>query len=116
MATGLAQYWSDYLPDSHREALDTGLCWLVDDFLGEGDGEDSLLAGLLPSAYTLRYTGVFLRMWFVTVLTVGYKLAQREPTRPVAFLYSRGAGVTGSDRRSEGSARSGGHRGGLRTV
>ena len=55
----------------------------MDDFLGEGDGEDSLLAGLLPSAYTLRYTGVFLKMWFVTVLTVGYKLAQRGPPGPL---------------------------------
>ena len=48
MVTGLAQYWSDCLPDSHREALHTALCWLADDFLGEGDGEDSLLADLLP--------------------------------------------------------------------
>ena len=48
MATGFAQYWSDCLSDSHREALHTGLSYLVDDFLGEGDGEDSLLADLLP--------------------------------------------------------------------
>ena len=48
MATGLAQYWSDCLPDSHREALHTALCWLADDFLGVEDGEDSLLADLLP--------------------------------------------------------------------
>ena len=83
MANGFAQYWSDCLPDSHREALHTALCWLVDDFLGEGDGEDSLLEGLLPSAYTLRYTGVSLKMWYVTVLTVGYKLAQTEPPVPL---------------------------------
>ena len=83
MATGLAQYWTDCLPDSHREALHTALCWLVDDFLGEGDGEDSLLADLLPRTYTLRYNEGFLRMWFVTVLTVGYKLAQPEPPIPL---------------------------------
>ena len=46
MATGLAQYWPDSLPVSHREALHTALCWLVDDFLGVDDGEDSRL-GLL---------------------------------------------------------------------
>ena len=50
MATGMAKYYADYLPESHREALHTALCWLVDDFLGEGDGEDSLLADLRPSA------------------------------------------------------------------
>lgn len=48
MATGFALYWSDCLPDSHREALHTALCWLADDFLGVGDGEYSLLADLFP--------------------------------------------------------------------
>ena len=30
MATGFAQYWSDCLRGSHRDALHTALCWLVD--------------------------------------------------------------------------------------
>ena len=54
MATGLAQYWSDCLPNSHREALHSALCWLADDFIGVDDCEDSLLADLLPRTWACR--------------------------------------------------------------
>ena len=83
MATRVAQYWSSYLPESHREALHSALCWLTDDFLGIDDGRHSLLADLLPRAHLPRYDEGFLRMWFVTVLTVGYKLAQTQPPVPL---------------------------------
>ena len=83
MTTVVARYWSDFLPESHREALHSALCWLTDDFLGVDDGVHSLLADLLPRGYIPRYNEGFLRMWFVTVLTIGYKLAQPEPPVPL---------------------------------
>ena len=83
MATGVAQYWSYCLPESHREALHSALCLLSDDFFADAEGQAPLLAGLLPRAYLARYNEGFLRKWFVTVSTVGYKLAQAQPPSPL---------------------------------
>ena len=84
MANQIAQYWADDLPESHREALYDALCILTDDFLGDNEHIDSLIAYFLPQKYSLQYTGIFLRRFFTTLLTVGYKLAQ-DPL-PVPLL------------------------------
>ena len=71
--------WSDCLPESHREALRTALCLLVDDFLGDPDSDGHLMVAALPSKYIHQYDGGFRRMFLVTLPTVGYKLAQPDP-------------------------------------
>ena len=79
----IAEYWFEELPVSHREALHSSLCILTDDFLGESDHIDSLIAYFLPSKYSLLYTELFLKRFFATLLTVGYKLAQSDPPVPL---------------------------------
>ena len=76
MANQIAQYWAADLPESHRKVLYDALCILTDDFLGDNEHIDSLIAYFLPQKYSLQYTGIFLRRFFTTLLTVGYKLAQ----------------------------------------
>ena len=83
MANRIAQYWADDLPETHREALFDALCILTDDFLGDNEHIDSLIAYFLPNKYSLQYTGIFLRRFFTTLLTVGYKLAQDMPPAPL---------------------------------
>lgn len=83
MTTSLATYWSDILPEGHREALHEALTLLSDDYLNDPEDGEPLLATLLPPRYRLRYDQLFLRMWFVTLLTVAYKLAQPEPPVPL---------------------------------
>jgi len=56
MANQIAQYWADDLPESHREALFDALCILTDDFLGDNEHNDSLIAYFLPQKYSLQYT------------------------------------------------------------
>ena len=83
MANQIARYWADDLPESHREALFDALCILTDNFLGDNEHIDSLIAYFLPQKYSLQYTGIFLRRFFTTLLTVGYKLAQDSPPVPL---------------------------------
>ena len=78
--TDFAKLWADALPNDHREALYDCLCLLTDDFLNSENPEDSSLAWNLPRKYLPRYTEVFLRRFFISFLTVGYKLAYQEPT------------------------------------
>jgi hypothetical protein len=47
--------------------------WSVDNWL---------IGTLLPARYRLRYAGPFARKFFVCLLTVVWKLGQREPIRP----------------------------------
>ncbi len=75
--------WEDCLPESHREALHNALCLLVDDFLNDPDYEAPLFVSALPPKYLHRYNGGFRRMFFVSLLTVGYKLALPEPPVPL---------------------------------
>ena len=75
--------WDDCLPESHREALHSALCLLVDDFLNDPDYDEPLCVTALPSKYLHRYDGGFRRKFLVTLLTVGYKLAQSEPPAPL---------------------------------
>ncbi len=75
--------WDDCLPESHREALHDALCLLVDDFLNDPEYDEPLCVTVLPSKYLHRYDGGFRRKFIVTLLTVGYKLAQPEPPVPL---------------------------------
>ena len=75
--------WDDCLPESHREALHNALCLLVDDFLDDPGYDRPLCVTALPSKYLHRYDGGFRRRFFITLLTVGYKLAQAEPPVPL---------------------------------
>ncbi len=75
--------WDDCLPESHREALHDALTLLVDDFLNDPDYDEPLFITSLPSKYLLQYDGGFRRKFLVTLLTVGYKLAQAEPPVPL---------------------------------
>ena len=83
MVTRVAQYWSYCLPESSRDALHETVCILCDSFLGESEQEERSIVDLLPSGYRLRYTEAFLRSFFVTLLTVAYKLAQPTPPTPL---------------------------------
>ena len=75
--------WDDCLPESHREALHDALCLLVDDFMNDPDYSEPVCVTALPSKYIPRYDGGFRRKFFVTLLTVGFKLAQAEPPIPL---------------------------------
>jgi len=75
--------WANCLPESHREALHDALDLLVDDFLEDPDYDRPLFITALPSKYLLQYDGGFRRKFLVTLLTVGYKLAQPEPPVPL---------------------------------
>ena len=77
------EYWSDSLPENDREALDTALSYIVDDYLNDPDDDGPVIITALPPKYLHRYNGVFRRMFFVSLLTVGYKLAQLEPPAPL---------------------------------
>jgi len=83
MVERIGNYWSEELPEDHREALFEALCLLTEDFLGNEEHDKTLTAGLLRQRYLLRYTGLFYRRFFVTLLTVGYKLGQDEPPLPL---------------------------------
>ena len=76
--------WDGCLPQSHREALYASLCLLVDDFLNDPDNDSPLCLTYLPRRYLPKYNGGFGRRFFVSLLTVGYKLAQSDP--PVPFF------------------------------
>jgi hypothetical protein len=47
------------------------------------EDEERSIVDLLPSSHRPRYTESFLRSFFVTLVTVGYKLA--NPIRPLRF-------------------------------
>ena len=81
MAIGDA--WEEFLPESHREALDLALCMLVDDFLNDPEDEEPIFVLDLPPKYLLQYNGLFRRKFLVTMLTVGYKLALSDPPVPL---------------------------------
>ena len=74
--TEFAKAWSKYLPENHREALFTALCTLTDEFFDyDLESEENVFRELLPSRYVSFYTPLFLKRFYVALLTVGYKLA-----------------------------------------
>ena len=71
-----AKAWSKYLPKDHRDALFSALGTLSDEFFEDDlEDEEHIFRELLPRKYFLQYTPGFLKRFFVTLLTVGYKLA-----------------------------------------
>lgn len=79
----IGEAWSGCLPESHRKALYSALCDLVDEFLDDLSDDENFCISELPEKYRLRYDGLFRRRFLVTVLTVGYKLALPEPLAPL---------------------------------
>ena len=47
MAERPADEWAEIFPESHREALLTSMCMLIDDFFGQSGHSESLLASYL---------------------------------------------------------------------
>lgn len=87
MSTTIGQAWGELLPDDHRDALDAAMTMLYDmtfdQYADDIDFNESLLALWLPRRYAHRYDWQFGKRFLATVLTVGWKLAQRERPRPV---------------------------------
>jgi len=74
--TDFVKAWSKYLPDNHREALLSALDILSDDFFDSNlEDEEHVFRELLPRKYFHQYTPLFLKKFYVTLMTVGYKLA-----------------------------------------
>lgn len=74
--SGFAEAWSEYLPNNHRKALYSALALLSDEFFeNDLEDEDHIFRELLPRKYFHQYTPIFLKQFYVTLLTVGYKLA-----------------------------------------
>lgn len=74
--TDFAKAWSEYLPDNHREALLSALDTLSDDFFeNDLDDEEHVFRDLLPRKYFHQYGALFLKKFYVALMTVGYKLA-----------------------------------------
>ena len=83
VAHKLGEAWSDELSQPHLEALHSAFIELVDNYFSVEDKEDNLIADGMPPKYRHRYDELFLRRFFTTFLTVGYKLALREPPAPL---------------------------------
>ena len=79
----LAEAWSGELSPLHREALYSAFVELVDNYFTMEDRQDTLIADGMPPKYRQRYDELFLQRFFATFLTVGYKLALREPPAPL---------------------------------
>lgn len=74
-----AEAWSNCLPKNHREALYSALEILSDEFFEDDlEDEEHVYRVLLPRKYYTKYTPLFLKQFYTTLLTVGYKLAISE--------------------------------------
>lgn len=73
---GFAEAWSKYLPENYRKALYTALCTISDEFFEyDLESEENIFRELLPGQYISFYSPLFLKCFYATFLTVGYKLA-----------------------------------------
>ena len=73
---GFANAWSDCLPQNHRDALYSALTILSDEFFEyDLDDKDHVFRKSLPEKYLPKYTALFLRNFYYTFLTAGYKLS-----------------------------------------
>lgn len=71
-----AKAWSKYLPENHRNALFSALSIISDEFFEDDlEDEEHVFRELLPRKYFLQYTPLFLKQFYIALLTVGYKLA-----------------------------------------
>lgn len=83
--TSFAKAWSKCLPKDHREALFAALTVLSDEFFQDDlDDESHIFRELLPRKYLLRYTPLFLKRFYIALITVGYKLALPESSAMLA--------------------------------
>jgi hypothetical protein len=86
----LGAAYADVLPTSHRHVLQDAAKDLIDTTLQDLAASDSpgwsadnwLIGTMLPARYRLRYTGLFAQKLFVCLVTVVWKLGQREVMRP----------------------------------
>lgn len=77
--TKFAEAWAEYLSENYRKALYDALCILSDWFFEDKlDDEEHIFRELLPSKYFHQYTPGFLKKFYITFLTVGYKLTLPE--------------------------------------
>ena len=83
----LGDAWSEFLPESHREALSNAFDSLCDGFFDDlADAEvpfaDTYLGSLLPVRFRRHYTEGFARRFFPCFTTLGWKLAQPQEFTP----------------------------------
>ena len=86
----LGQAYAGALPASHRrmlrdaaeELIDTTLHDLCASDAPDWSADNWLIGTLLPARYKLRSTGDFARKFFVCLITVIWKLGQREAVHP----------------------------------
>jgi hypothetical protein len=86
---GLGQAYADVLSNQERrllleaaqELIDTTLIDLSTSERSDWTADNWLIGMMLPPRYRLRYTAEFARRFFVCLVTVIWKLGQREPMR-----------------------------------
>jgi hypothetical protein len=84
----MGQAYQDVLPPHYRTALQAGTDWLIEQGFNDlmtidrpgSDVRQTSLADCLPDRYLLKYTPLFMKQFFVCILTVAWKLAQPSPT------------------------------------
>jgi hypothetical protein len=72
---------SGLLLDAAEELIDTTLMDLNTSNRSDWTADNWLIGTLLPPRYRLKYTAGFARKFFVCLITVVWKLGQREPLR-----------------------------------
>ena len=86
---GLGQAYEGVLADHERrllleaaeELIDTTLMDLSASDRTDWTADNWLIGTMLPPRYRLKYTAGFARKFFICLVTVAWKLAQREPLR-----------------------------------
>ena len=86
---GFGQAYADALSDHERrllleaaeELIDTTLMDLNASDRSDWTADNWLIGTMLPPRYRLKYTAEFARRFFVCLVTVMWKLGQREPIR-----------------------------------
>jgi hypothetical protein len=86
----LGQAYADVLSVAHRRALGEAADVLIDTTIDDLSASDDpgwtadnwLIGTMLPQRYRLKYTGDFARWLLACLMTVVWKLSQREPIRP----------------------------------
>ena len=85
----VGQAYKEYLSPEEQKALTEGITELTDMLFSEimqmahwkpETLDNSMFAQCLPPRYLPKYTPLFLKQFFVCILTVSWKLAQPEPT------------------------------------
>ncbi len=88
MSTSMGQAYKDVLSPRQRIALYVGAEWLIEQgfddmkIIGNPDFDiaDAYLSDYLPARYLPKYTPLFLKQFFVTILIVAWKIAQPDTT------------------------------------